>query len=371
VDTKKIMQVVMRGVGFLMLLMVALGTAMPSFAQPPQTTPSDVEEPGSVVVFPKFIKGTVAVDGVTRVATEIEVRAQCPRDTTCSEGELVNIRFHWVCPGSEDISAKHICKDTAFTVVLSIGGKASFSPDDPAPPADVIAAAPPCPKGYLIGWVIDPTTDRPIKYDGLTGTAVLRDSGGTINSYEAIAIPAEPNLAMRAEIATDIDSRTGSPALVFDGAAGHYQAVARAVPQKLKYHKFTGPLSSGEADLIVLTLDVRLNLPNYPIFIDLDFVNDAGAHAPASWNFTCWTEIQNPKINANFTLVGARLRDGVVISGQAIKVPVAGISDIPGPVTLLGLVPADEGHGHSTMSPAYIVNKFDDSKPTTVFLPFD
>jgi hypothetical protein len=371
VDTEKIMQVVMRGVGFPVLLMVALGTAMPSFAQPPQTTPSDVEQPGSVVVFPKFTKGTVAADGVTRVATEIEVRAQCPRDTSCPEGEPVKVRFHWVCPGSEDISAKHICKDAAFTVVLSVGGKASFSPEDPGLAADVIAAAPPCSKGYLIGWVIDPTTDRPIKYDGLTGTVVLRDSRGAIDSYEAIAIPAEPNLAMRADIATDIDSRTGSPALVFDGGPGHYQAVARAVPLNLEHHKFTGPLSSSEAVLIVLTLDVRLNRPNYPTFIDLDFAGDAGAHASASWKFTCWTEVQNPKIDANLTLAGARLRNGIVISGQAIKVPVAGISDIPGPVALLGLVPAEKGRGHPTMDPAYIIKTFDDSKPTTVFLPFD
>jgi hypothetical protein len=355
----------------LVLLMVALGTAMPSFAQPPQTTPSDVAEPGSVVVFPKFLKGTIAVDGVARVATEIEVRARCPRDTTCSENESVKIRFHWVCPGSEDISAKHICKDAAFTVVLPIGGKASFNPEGPRHLDDMIGAIPPCPKGYLIGWAIDSTTDRPIKYDGLTGTAVLRDSRGEIDSYEAIAIPAEPDMAMRADIATDIDSRTGSPALVFDGGAGHYQAVARAVPLKLEHHKFTGPLSSSEAVLTVLTLDVRLNRPNYPTFIDLDFAGDAEAHASASWNFTCWTEIQHPKIDTSFTLAGARLRNGVVISGQATKVPLAGISDIPGPVTLLGLVPADKGHGHPTMTPAYITKTFDDSKPTTVFLPFD
>jgi hypothetical protein len=365
------MQVVMKGAGLLILLVVAFGIATPSAAQPRQITPSDVEEPGSVVVFPKFTRGTVGVDGVTRVATEIEVRAQCPRDTRCSEDELVKVRFHWVCPGSEDIAAKHICKDAAFTVVLPIGGKASFNPEDSRPVGDVMGAIPPCTKGYLIGWVIDAISDRPIKYDGLTGTAVLRDSRGTTDSYEAITVPAEPNLAARADIATDIDSRTGSPALVFDGGAGHYQAVASAVPLNLVHHKFTGPLSSSEAVLTVLTLDVRLDRPNYPTLIDLDFAGESGAHTSASWEFTCWTEIQNPPIEASFTLAGARLRNGIVISGQATKVPVTGISDIPGPVALLGLVWADKGNGHPTMSPAYIIKTFDDSKPTTVFLPFD
>jgi hypothetical protein len=116
---------------------------------------------------------------------------------------------------------------------------------------------------------------------------------------------------------------------------------------------------------------VRVNRPNYPTVIDLDFVGEARARTSASWNFTCWTEIQHPNIDANFTLAGAQNRDGVVLSGSATKVPVGGISYIPGPVTLLGLVPSDEGPGHRTMDPAYIINRFDGSQPTTVFLPFD
>jgi hypothetical protein len=365
------MKVVMRGAAFWVVLMVALGMGMPSSAQAPQPTQTGADEPGSIIVFPKFTKGTAAVDGVTRPQTEIEVRAQCPRGATCPEDEFVKIRFHWVCPGSEDAGSEHICKEANFDVTLSLDGTASLNPEGPALQADNPAATAPCPSGYLIGWVIDPVTNRPIKYDGLTGTAILRDSRGAIASYEAIPISAEPNLAVRANITTEIDSRTGSPGLVFDGGAGHYRAVARAVPLNLEHHKFTGPLSSGEAALILLTLDVRLNRPNYPTVIDLDFLGEAGARTSHMWNFTCWTEIQKPKIDANFSLAGARIRNGVVISGQAIKVPVAGISDIPGPITLLGLVPAGDGPGRWAMDPAYVFRRFDSSKPTTVFLPFD
>jgi hypothetical protein len=55
---------------------------------------------------------------------------------------------------------------------------------------------------------------------------------------------------------------------------------------------------------------------------------------------------------------------------DAAKVPFGGVSDIPGPVTLLGLVPTDEGRGGRTMHPAYIVQGVDSGKPTTVFVPF-
>ena len=119
------------------------------------------------------------------------------------------------------------------------------------------------------------------------------------------------------------------------------------------------------------TLDVRLNRPNYPTFVDLDFDSGEGVQASTSWNFRCWTEIQNPNIGPHFTLVGARTRDAVIISGRATKVPFGGVSDIPGPVTLLGLVPTDEGRGGRTMDPAYIVQKLDGGRPTTVLVPFE
>jgi len=221
----------------------------------------------------------------------------------------------------------------------------------------------------LIGWVISAVTGRPIKYDGLTGSAILRDGRGAIQSYEAFAIQADRNLANRAEIATDIDSRTGTPALIFDGGAGHYQVIAGAVPENLEYHKLTGPVATGEAPLILLTLDVRLNRPNYPTFVDLDFRSPEGGPASTAWNFRCWTEIEHPAIDANFTLAGAQNGNAVILGGSAEKVPFGRVSDIPGPVTLLGLIPADEGRGR-TMERAYVIQKSDTGKPTTVFVPF-
>jgi hypothetical protein len=361
---------VIKCVGFLVVLTVTLGTTLPGFAQAPEPSSSVSEKLGSVIVFPKFIKGTVTVDGVTRPQTEIAIRAGCPSSATCSEDEPVKIRFHWVCPGSQDLAPKYVCKESDFEVRVTVDGKTSLNPEDPQLVGINPGSIAPCPRGYLIGWVINPITNRPIKYDALSGSAILRNRGGAIESYEAFAIQADPNLATRADIATDIDPRTGAPTLVFDGRAGHYQAVARAVPENLEYRKLTGHLSSNEVFLILLTLDVRVNRPNYPTVIDLDSRMDRGLRPSPSWNFVCWTEIQYPDIGANFALDGARTPNGVVLSGRAVKEPVGGISDIPGPVTLLGLVPSEENRGHLSMDPAYIVNRFDNNRPTTVFLPF-
>ena len=360
----------MKGAAFLSLLGVALGAVTPSFAQAPEATSSASEEPGSVIVFPKFTRGTVVVDGVTRPQTEIEVRARCPGGATCTENEPVKIRFHWVCPGTSDKASHYVCKEADFDVRLSVNGKASFNAENPNLLETDVGVAAPCASGYLIGWVISPVTGRPIKYDGLTGSAVLRDRRGVIQSYKAFAIQADRNLANRAEIATDIDPRTGTPALVFDGGAGHYQVVGGAVPENLEYHKLTGPVAAGEAPLILLTLDVRLNRPNYPTFVDLDFRSPEGGPASTSWNFRCWTEIPHPAIDANFTLAGARNGNGVILGGSAEKVPFGRVSDVPGPVTLLGLVSVDDGRGR-TMEPAYVIQKSHSGKPTTVFVPFE
>ena len=191
------MKVVMIGAGFFLLLPVALGLAVPGFAQAPETTPGASEQAGSVIVFPKFIKGTVAVNGVTKAQTEIEIRAQCPSGATCPEDESIKIRFHWVCPGTSDKASNYVCKETDFDVTLPVNGKASFNPENPNPPENNVGAVAPCASGYLVGWVINPDTERPIKYDGLTGSALLRNDRGVIQSYEAFAIQADPNLTNR------------------------------------------------------------------------------------------------------------------------------------------------------------------------------
>ena len=46
----------------------------------------------------------------------------------------------------------------------------------------------PCAGGYLIGWLIDPASDTPIKFDGLIGDAVVRTSGTAQAGYNAIPI---------------------------------------------------------------------------------------------------------------------------------------------------------------------------------------
>ena len=126
--------------------------------------------------------------------------------------------------------------------------------------------------------MITPTSDTPIKFDGLIGDAHLRpgspasaanpfaDSPTALADYDAIPIQADPKLANGAGITTN-----SSGALLFDGGAGHYQAVTGQVLGDIRYTNLTAGPTFTLGVLTLLTLDVRSNRPNNPTFIDLDF----------------------------------------------------------------------------------------------------
>jgi hypothetical protein len=98
----------------------------------------------------------------------------------------------------------------------------------------------------------------------------------------------------------------------------------------------------------LLTLDVKSNRPNNPVFVDLDFFGGNPSaignenQLSTSTEFICWEEIPITSINPDLTttLMG---RKGVFVSDQAHKVGIFGIQDETGPTTLLGLGETLEG----------------------------
>jgi hypothetical protein len=184
----RIAQIILTGVAFL-IIAFAVASGPPAWAQVRDLRLADSQEPGSVIVFPKFIRGTVFPDGVPTPRTEFEVGVVCPKGVTCPERQAVKIRFHYVCGTTEsDISGSFICKETDFDAVTTVNGKLIFNPEG-APPGNFITPVAPCDRGYLIGWVID-QSDSPIKFDGLIGDAVLRESDTAVSAYNAIPIQA-------------------------------------------------------------------------------------------------------------------------------------------------------------------------------------
>jgi len=346
-----------RGARLAMLLVPLLALATAALAQVRPTTLSDSQEPGSVIVFPKFVQGTVALpEGGTVPISELKISVVCPKSVTCAEHEPVKIRFHWVCGTSEsDLAGSFVCVENDFDVTATVFEKIVLVSDGSTPnfygsglPTRIVPAAP-CSRGYLIGWVISPNNDQPIKFDGLIGTAVLRPGSQLSGSptaratYNAIPIQADPALANGAGITTNANG-----ALLFDGGAGHYQAVTGQVLGDVMYTNLTTGPTFTRGILTLLTLDVKSNRPNNPVFVDLDFFGGnpslIGSENQLSTftEFICWEEVAVDAIDLNLTtrLMG---REGVIVSDQAMKVDIFGIPDDSGPTTLLGLSETLEG----------------------------
>jgi len=387
-----------------LLLIPALALAMPALAQTRDTRLSDSQEPGSVIIFPKFIKnGTVTTfgDGAVLPRTEIEVGVVCPPNVTpippqCAEHQTIKLKFHWVCPGSDNINDKYICRETDFNVFLSINGKLAFSADGlPINSNSPRVPAAPCANGYLIGWVVD-NFDFPIKFDGLIGDAVLRGpninvGGGlmrstAVESYTAITIQAHPALGTGGLIT--LGAQGG---LVFDGLPGHYQAVTGNLFGDVKFDNRTARAATSvpapgnalsETWLILLTLDVRSNRPNFPTFVDLDFWNESlatvsttnplwEANTSTGVHFICWGQFRLSDIDSNLTQVFQGSRKGIVATSNVAKEPIGGVTDVDGPVTLLGLVQVFEGTvANAFMERSYVFNMYNDSlRVDTRFTP--
>ena len=378
------MNFLMKSAWSALLLAPAIGLAPPASAAFPLADPS---QPGSVIVFPKWITGTVVTEGTTLPKTEIELGAVCPVGVACAEHAPIKVRLHWVCGGADKIDNKFICPSDDFDVTFSVDGKAVFDPENlavtgsvrhvvPHPPFNVDGT--PCTRGYLIGYVVN-LRDQPVRFDGLVGDAVIRNSNTAVSAYKAITIQADPALAnydgtnfAAAAIGLTPDPFVGGEnRLPFDGKPGHYAQVTGQISGDVKYDDPVGPtfVTTG---LTLLTLDVRQNQPNYPTFAPLTFwsedevdVSTPGVHFICFGTFTLSTQI-----DANLTRQQMGTRKGVFVSQQAFKSPIGGIEDEDGPVTLLGLVHTFESAAPGGLDRSYVYEPFNNGAAVpTFFLP--
>jgi hypothetical protein len=334
--------------------LVALTLAIPAMAQVRPVGLSDSQEPGSVLVFPKFLAGTTS-NGEPR--SEFEIGITCPKAPgggpgLCAEGTKVKLRAHWVCPGSQDPVNKYICEETNFDLMSTVTGTIVINPANVGHFTQRVPI-PPCAAGYLIVWVIN-TSDQPIKYDALLGDAVLREIDEAPSAYNGI--PIQANAA--GPTGTILTGLTFAP-------NGPYQAVTGQIQGTVKYDQMDSSPYSVTA-LTLLTLDVRSNRPNYPTFVDLNFYSENEVLLSTSHEFICWSQVLLSDLNPNLTATGLSPK-GLVVSDQAVKFPIEGIADRAGPVTLLGIVETVTWDGACQ---AYSYSLYNNSVPVpTVFEP--
>ena len=130
-------------------------------------------------------------------------------------------------------------------------------------------ALPPCAKGFLIVWVTN-ESGAAIKFDGLVGDAVLRESSGAASAYNAIPIQAATSLAMGTVVPPG-----PSGALEFNGTS--YQEVTGKIIGSVRYDVINAAgIDQDATSLILLTLDTLANRFNYP--------TDVISSSPTRWS---------------------------------------------------------------------------------------
>jgi hypothetical protein len=345
------------------VFVLALGLAIPAMAQSVASTDSsrdpasrtfNSEQPGSVIVFPRFVRGTHSGEP----NSQFEISVTCPRglrnadgfcnvtgetpttstSTLGAEGYKVKLRAHWVCPSDQSFENKYICHETDFDLFTTLYGTVTFNPESITAGGSVKVPAPPCEKGYLIAWVVD-LQDRPIAFDALIGDAVIRDVNGAVSAYNAIPIQAVGDV--NTLIALD---RNG--ALPFTGESHAYQQVSNSIQAPVRFEvPLRGNHEAVSTTLTLLTLDVRSNRSNNPVLVDLDVYNANESITSTFLEFICWKEIYlsdangaDSFINSNLTEAFQGTRKGLIVSGPAEKFSFADTDDKEGHVTLLGIV---------------------------------
>lgn len=306
---------------------------------------SDSQEPGSVLVFPKFIKGTVSVDGVATPQSVFEISVVCPAGAVCSAGQKVAMKAEWICPAN----SKSICKEIDFPLTTTVNGTVVIDPSKTGITA-------PCANGFLLVWAVNPANGiTPIKFDGLIGDAVLRNSGSSAGAYNAIPIQADPALATGAAI-TLVNG-----GLVFDGAAGHYLAVTGTSISGIRFDKLTAP--KVDTLLTMLTLDIVSNRVNTSTFVDFLFWNANEVPTSTSTDFICWAEQQlSVDIDANLTFESQGTAKGSFVGVASDQNFV--------PRSLLTIVETLEHNAGGAIDREYSYSTYNDSVVvTTTFRP--
>ena len=323
---------------------------------------SDPKEPGSLIIFPYFATGTVTPDGTVAPMTEIHIGVTCPVGFTCPEGEPIKLEAHWVCPGSENPNTSFVCKESDFVLFTTVNGKITVNPNGQSSVGNI--PRPPCAHGYLIAWVIN-LLDQPIKFDGLFGDAVVRNSSSALAAYDGVTVQAADTLPADTGhlITLGTDTFTGQSTLIFDGVPGHYTMLTGQLTGDVKFTDvIPGP---GRVDpktwLVFLTVDVQSNFPNNPTFVPLTFYNAKEVPTSTSFNFVCWGQVPITQLNASLTRTAQGTIEGSFASGQAVKVQISGIPDGSGPATLLGLVFTAEGTASTSIEREYITQPFNNS----------
>src|SRR5437660_1724746 len=286
-------------IGVFLFAALVLGVAAPS-AVWALTAPNVVHptDPGSVLIFHKFLRGTVSVDGTTLPQSSFEISVTCPpglavSDKLCTDvmtgkGKTVYLKAKWVCPPQPGSPAgRFYCAETDFLLQTTVFGTVWINPENipNVGSPDPVVATPACDQGFLIVWAIDgPVTQQPISFNGLLGDAILRPSDDThVLAYNAVANQSFADVAPGLPV-----PGASKDFLPFDGT--NYRYFTRKFYGTVRYED-----DNTKTFLTLLTPNTQANNAfNDDNFIEFNYYNENEELVSRGTDLICWQEVEVP-----------------------------------------------------------------------------
>jgi len=321
-----------------------LGLSGPAFAQQAAST----KFPGSLLVFPKFIRGSTGANA----ATTFEIGVVCPDDINpgpCAAGppqsatNRVIIHARWICPGPPGGTAAGFCQGQDFLLHTTVNGKLEFNAAGrlTVGPFDLnggVIPVPQCNEGFLQVFVVN-ELDQPISFNGLIGEAVLRFTPGSASAYNAVAIQSDRG----SDGLTFVNPANPlGPALtandpLFFGQRVQYQTVAGQIAGDVRYEKLAAP--TVRTFITLVALDVAPNRLNPAIQVPVSFYRANETGVSTTIGLTCYTQLRLTSINSNLTQAKMGTKGLIDSSGPAVVSDTFdGGPDVGLAVPVLGLV---------------------------------
>ena len=311
-------------------VVLVVGLAMPMTASGDHAKKA---QPGSILVFPEFLTGTVDNgDETVLPRSSFEISVVCPPGTPvtnvfCTDlmgnAKTVYIKFKWVCPPGVT-SDPYYCADTDFILSATINGTLWINPENISntgqPGPDPLVSKPVCPQGFLIAWVIDgPVTQRPMTFNGLLGDAILRPTDFThVAAYNAIPIYGEGATGL---------IHTGTDTLRF---GTDYASLELKFYGSVRFED-----SNTQTLLTLLTLNIDANTNNnQDNFVSLNFYNEKEDLHSSGTDVICWKQIEVPSASDMLGLKG--LVTATNTSGRSLLGLIRTVEVVPGTSSFRG-----------------------------------
>jgi hypothetical protein len=230
----------------------------------------DSEQPGSVLVFPKF---DITGDPTNPDRLETYIRI-CDVLEGPKGNDSVYIRYNFVCPGVKTFDP--FCRALDIERALTFKGCVNIKVRD---------INPPCPQGFIVAYA-ENANQQPISYNYLIGSSlILQPAPQRAMATQAVAI--------QSLLAPFVPTAAVQGPLQFDGQT--YAACGQDL-----FTDFRAVTNNKTSDLTLVTLDTIAGAQNDPTLVDIDFWNKYEDKFSSSFEYVCWAEVPLAIAGVNF-----------------------------------------------------------------------